>query len=320
MREEFVGKTIYFWGDSITNHGFYLYDMRAYFQTQEEKCFCFNRGLGGNRTVTAQHMLDTEFGKENPDYAIICLGVNDIGTWLYDTDKIAQTAAEREKRDKEYFDGLRVIVDGLLQRGITPILCSPFAVNERIVEKENIQTILDNREKLSSTSPISYTQEKYRNMGDGLARYAKGVEEMAKAQGLLFFDVFDATRKLCFEKEGLFNDDGVHYSRFGHSQLAKMFLGFFGCSSLPDVFETTAINDEIFQMERIERAIHALPWMHYNPYFGVFTQEEIEACAHRCLADEKTSQTLRFQCQCYLERRNDVEKLREQIRQLTYSM
>ena len=140
MKKEFVGKKICFLGDSITNQGYYLYNLRSAFQGKEEKCHVFNRGVAGNRAIMAQHILDDEVFWLNPDYAIICFGGNDLGVWLYDSIKPVtdEVIAKRKARDDEYIKAHEILIEKFNEKGIKTVIMSPYAVNEFIVEREDI--------------------------------------------------------------------------------------------------------------------------------------------------------------------------------------
>ena len=114
MKKEFVGKTIVLLGDSITEHGFYTYNLRSYFQGKEEKCYIFNRGTGGNRAVMAPYILSDEIRELKPDYIVISFGANDIGIWLYDARKVVsdKLLLERKLRDDEYYASIAITTTG----------------------------------------------------------------------------------------------------------------------------------------------------------------------------------------------------------------
>lgn len=57
MKKTFLNKRICILGDSITSHGFYIYDMRSYIRGATEKCTVYNRGTGGNRVDMAKALL-----------------------------------------------------------------------------------------------------------------------------------------------------------------------------------------------------------------------------------------------------------------------
>ena len=105
MDTKFINKSICFLGDSITEHGHYLYDIRSYFHNKPEKVFVHNCGTGGNRAIMAQYILDKEIEVYNPDFVVISFGVNDMGVWLYDSNKtVTERLLEKRKaRDDEYY-------------------------------------------------------------------------------------------------------------------------------------------------------------------------------------------------------------------------
>ena len=115
MKGEFIGKRIYVLGDSITQHGYYLYDLRSYFHGKNEKCYFFNRGVGGNTAFMCKEILSWEIGEKPPDYAFVNFGINDMYIWLYDytNEETPELIAKRRKHDEEYFHSISMIVEWL---------------------------------------------------------------------------------------------------------------------------------------------------------------------------------------------------------------
>lgn len=318
MRASFVGKTICILGASVVEHGEFIYNIRSYFHGKKEKCFVYNRGTGGNRAIMAQYILDDEIRGMNPDYVIVTFGANDAGIWLYDNDKpvTEEFLKKRKLRNQEYYLGIRLVVDMLKERGIKPIIMSPYAVNELLIEKEDIKTLCDNKEKEDYIGPSFYTRATFRNINCAFKEYAKALNVIAKDNGVEYIPMFEKSYDYIIKDDGYFWDDGVHYTSKGHAMLAKIILEFFGCTVNNIDFEKTAENDEIRKWEKIERDAgyirRATP---FNPIFGNFEESVIKERAEQLT--KHSEQWLRSVGNSYLEYGDRIDELRERIFSLT---
>ena len=320
MRKEFIGKTLCFIGDSILQHGHYIYNLRAYFQGKKEKCFVYNRGVGGNRAVMAKYILDDEFSQLNPDYAVVCFGVNDLGIWLYDSFKpITQELLQKRKaRDDEYIGAFEQLIDELTARGIKPIIMSPYAVNEFLVETEEIETVNDNKEKEDEIKPSFYKRKTFQNINDGLRGYAQRLETLCKQKGVEFWDIFALTYEKMPNYPEMFGKDGIHYTKDkGHEEIAKSILQCLGCE-VPESFVQTAENDKIYEMEQFERSIgYIARCTPMNGYFGEHTESDIVAYANAIKDDESVYAGARNSAMNYLAHRHELPQIQAEIKRLT---
>ena len=318
MKKEFVGKTIYFLGDSITAHGHYIYNLRSYFHKNCQKCFVYNRGTGGNRVIMSQYILDDEIKGKQPDYVIVCFGANDLGIWLYDSKKkvTPELLKNRKARDDEYFLGYRIIVKMIKERGAIPVIMSPFAVDQLLTEREDIETLADNDEKEDYIGPSFYKRKTFENINAALKGYAENLEKIAKETGALYIPLFEKTYEKMLSEAGMFGADGIHYTEDkGHSVIAEVLLDFFGCER-PFTFEKTSDNDEIFKLEQLERRAgnlrRATP---FNPIFGEFSEEQIrQAAIKAAAAPEKWRKNIG---EAYLKYGDKIFELREKIFEMT---
>ena len=320
MRKEFIGKTIAFIGDSITQHGHYIYHLRAYFQGKKEKCFVYNRGVGGNRAIMAQYILDDEICSLTPDYAVICFGVNDLGIWLYDSLKpITQEVLKKRKaRDDEYIKAYEILIDELTAKGIKPIVASPYAVDNFIVENEEIETVADNNEKEDEIKPSFYKRKTFQNINEALKGYSNRLQALCVQKGVEFWDFFLETYKQMQTDRGLYSKDGIHFSQDkGHSVLAQTVLKFLGCE-IPGGFTKTAENDKIFEMEQFERSIgYIARCTPMNRLFGDYTEEDIVAYANKIKDDESVYSGSRISAKNYLAHRHELPQIQAEIKRLT---
>lgn len=318
MKKEFIGKTICFLGDSITSHGHYLYNLRSYFHNNNEKCFVYNRGTGGNRVIMSQYILDDEIKGMNPDYVVVGFGCNDLGIWLYDAKKeiTSELLQKRKARDDEYLLGYRIILKMIKERGITPIVMSPFAVDQLLVEREDIETLADNNEKEDYIGPSFYKRKTFENINSALAGYAREIKKIAQELGALYIPMHEQTYKKMLTERGMFGADGIHYTvDKGHAEIAKVVLEFLGCEQSFE-FERNEGNDKIFELEQIERRAgnirRATP---YNPMFGNFSEEQIRKVAQEL--KDSPEQWRKNIGEAYLAYNDKIPEIREQIFDLT---
>ncbi len=263
MKDLFKDKTIAFFGDSIAEQGYFCYNVRSRLREVGERVRVFNRGVGGTRAVMAKYMLEEEVYPLKPDVVFVSYGANDIGIWLYDAKKAETTELleKRRARDEEYLASLREIVLALKARGITPICQTPYPVNERLLEREGIDTIADNDEKEDYIGPSFYKRATFENINRGLRGYAERVKEMCRELSVEVVDVFSYIHKASLEVDGLFIDDGTHYTELGHAYIARCLLDFMGveCDGLdfhryPDLDEARRLEELIRDIMMYRRA------------------------------------------------------------------
>ena len=321
MNSQFIGKTIVFLGDSNTEHGHYIKYLRAYFHGKKEKCTFFNRGTGGNRAVMAPYILDEEIKELTPDYICISFGGNDLGYWLYDARKVVTPAliAERNKRNYEFFEGYKSTVKAIKERGITPIIFSPFAKDELLFEKDDVETIADNDEKAVNMDSGFYTKKTYRNINCALRVYAEKLKELALDENLLYVPTFEKTYQNMLKYRGLFRDDGAHYSfGDGHKSIAKIILEFLGCE-VPEDFKVIEENELLEQLIQNERHAGFIRRTSCSAFYGDIPETVVEEKARECLK-EKDSEWLVSVGTNYFKYKGKMDQLRLEIKERTENL
>lgn len=322
MVDLYKNKTFCLIGDSIMEHGFYTYNLRAYFQNSTDKCYFYNRGVAGNRAIMAQYLLDDDVFWTEPDYAVICFGANDMGVWLYDslipvTDEIL---SDRKKRDDEYILAHQILIDKLKENGIKPIIMSPYCVDEFITETEDVQTVTDNDEK-EVLRPSFYKRKTFQNINEGFKGYNKRLKELAEKNDVIFWDMFSATYEKMLTTRGLYFADGIHYSKdSGHALLANIILGFLGCDGAQS-FEKTVDNDKVFELEQFERSVGFISrCTPMNAHFGVHTEKDVIDHAEKVLADSNTYERGRFCAENYLKHHHELDDIKQRLKQAVKSL
>ena len=318
MEKIFNNKTICFMGDSITYNGKFIYDLRAYFQGKKDKPLIYNRGASGNRSIMLKDIFDGEIKGMNPDYVVVNFGVNDVGIWLYDSLKevTPELLEERKIRNDEYFRGIRESINIIKERGKMPIISSPFPVNELITEQEDIETVGDNKEKKDYLGPSFYKRATFRNINGALKYYADTLKEIAKEEGVLYLPAFETLYPITLEVEGMFTEDGIHYTKTGADYIAKTILESFGYDIAEPIFKQTPENDEIARIELLERRAGCIRRGHpYHPMFGDYTDEQVFEHARELL--KSPTDWLRAMAQVTLDYYYKIDELRETIFKMT---
>ena len=318
MGKNFDNKTICFMGDSITYNGKFIYDLRAYFQGKQDKPLMYNRGASGNRSIMVKDIFVKEIENMNPDYVVVNFGVNDAGIWLYDSLKevTPELLEERKIRNDEYFRGIRESIEIIKANGIAPIISSPFPVNELIVEKEDVETVGDNKEKKDYIGPSFYKRATFRNINGVLRYYAEQVKIIASEMGAMYLPAFETLYPITLEVDGIFKEDGIHYTQTGADYIAKMLLEFFGYEINEPIFKQTAENDEIARIELLERRAGCIRRGYpFHPMYGDFTDEQVFEHARELL--KSPTDWLRAMAQVTLDYYYKIDELRETLFKMT---
>jgi lysophospholipase L1-like esterase len=314
FNKDFKNKKIVFLGDSIMADGRYMHNMRAYMHDKEDRCYILNSGIGGNRADMAFDLLDVEVFADKPDYCLVCFGANDIGGWLYGANVVVdeKNLEERKTRNNNYFNGIDHICTRCKENGVTPILMSPYATNQRIIEKDNIQTLGDNKEKAEKLGSSFYKQESLKNVNGALRLYRDFLKKYAEEhEGVIFLDMFEKSFEVMMNDTDLFNDDGVHYSEKGHKHLAKIILELFGYENVSLEFIHGEGAEDVWNAEKLDRNGKFVRYNQFNAVNGPSTiQDHIDWC-NKTLANEKEPMWLKNSCKAYLENYNKFEENRK---------
>ena len=313
MKEEFRNKKICFLGDSIIQNGEFINCLRSYFQnnTCQTSPLFFNRGLGGNRSIMAQALLEDEVITLRPDYCFVHYGVNDLGIWLYDSDKeeTETLLQEREERNRLFFKGIENVVKTLKEKGIKPVLISPCAVNERLVERNEIQTVKDNKEKEKLINNSFYKKKTFKNINLALRAYNEKLKTYAKDENIGYVDVFSRMLFLLENSEKLYGADGIHLTEVGQQELAKIILQYLSCKNIPEMFPKDEWVEQLAEIEKTERKIQYVKWAVFHPSLG-YDVTEVEKNARQKLQEKDLSVFLKDAIRTYLQYNGNVEGLR----------
>ena len=270
---DFEGKSLFFIGDSITEGGGFFTYLRAHFQKTGRKIFLHNKGIPGFTTKLTKTSIEEDLSLYTPDYAVISFGCNDVMPCLYDSrcELTEKWQALRLQRKEEYKEGIVYLTRVLRERGITPIFCSPFCVNENIVESEYIETVADNKEK-GGIDYGFYTKKTFSAINEALKELREYICDYATQNGYAFWDLF--TQTLACTNGDCFEQDGLHYTREGHKQIAKcMLLNMYGEQLEEVVFDESLLR--IAEREKDERAYYFVKYNIMKEHYAQLSDVEL---------------------------------------------
>ena len=279
LKEKYRNKLIACVGASNTQGGEWVYAMRGYVKTQTEKCYFLTRGVAGNRASLAKYMVDEDVFCDKPDYAIISFGANDLGIWLYEEEKgeTPEILEERAKRNKDHFDSIVEIFDRCVERGITPIYATAAAMNERLVETGDIETVGDNKEKADLLKKNFYKQENFKRINKGLRALADMMKAYCEEKGYGFIDILKESRDAMLTTDGMYKEDGIHCTQKGHDVTARAILKFLGYEDPNNEFKYVRHQD-LDELQNLERSYCASEFF-LRPTFVPYGTPDIErAC------------------------------------------
>ena len=313
MNKQFENKRICFLGASTIQNGGFIACLRSYYSQEGYKRlpYFFNRGLGGNRAIMVKALLCDEVLSLQPDYCFILFGLNDMGIWLYDSNEkeTAELLQERKERDELFYKGIFETVKELKTHGIVPILISTLAVNERLMEREDIETVADNKEKGRMIGDGFYKRKTFANINQKLRTYSERLKQYAKSENIDFIDGFDYFYSLLDNASELYREDGIHLTEYGQGMIARMILEFFDCENIPEKFQMSAYAKRLLEIEKTERNIQYVKWAIFHPDLGYKT-DEMEQNARRKLQQNNLSKKARESIEDYLQYGGRVDELR----------
>ncbi len=317
MKKEFIDKDVYFIGDSITAHGFYINDCNAYMKTESENCRLFNRGYGGARSSVALGYIEDEIKDICAgDVAFLSFGVNDMGVWLYDglKEETPELLEKREARLNVCIDGYRKLIEILRAEGISPVIFITIAANQYLAERENIQTVADNKEKEDYIGPSFYTRKTYARINDGIARLCSKLSDLSEQEGVPFLSCFEYFKEVsATEGDKIYGPDGIHLTEYGHSLLAKRVLEFMGCEDVPETFDGLARCDEVIALTNAEREPGWLPCILCEGDLA-----RANELAAQILSDKNSSERYLRSAKGYLEKYKNRHSARKAIKKAVY--
>lgn len=193
-------KKILFFGDSITqmgiNKGGYIDKINdAIFKAKRSDEYeLIGAGIGGNKVYDLYLRLESDVLEKNPDIVLIYVGINDV--WH----KTSGIGTDIEKYEQFY----RAILKKLIDKGITPIVCTPTVIGE----------------KPNNANPQDEDLNAYSDVIRKLSKeYGIGLVDLRKA-----FADYELKNNTTSLHQGLLTTDGVHLSVAGNQLVADEML------------------------------------------------------------------------------------------------
>ncbi len=213
------GDRMVFLGDSITQQQIYTRYVMNYFALRhpEMEVEFRNAGVGGDTAVGAIKRLDEDVLDLRPDVVSICFGMNDAGYTKFE-----------DERYERYMAGMTVLLSELKRVGAKAVLLTPGPVDPDEAD--------------------DWLDAKVYN--ETLARYAKGVKELAARKDLPVYDIHELmlgvqTRAKADDPEFTMIPDAVHPSPPGQALMAYALLKALGCEAQASGLEIDAATGKV---------------------------------------------------------------------------
>jgi len=184
--DDFSGKTILFYGDSLTAFGTWPLSV-----SEEMNTYLLNTATGGINTKEALERFDRFVTNREADYVTLCFGMNDL---LMQVKNVPQVKPDKFK------ENLKTMCEKIEEMGAVPLLLTSSYLDE---------------DKFYSSQ--GQKESNYAGVGGPLAwldTYNEKTRELAEEEGYHLIDI----RKACDEyspKEFL-SADGIHLGELGN--------------------------------------------------------------------------------------------------------
>lgn len=193
---------VVFIGDSITYANNFVSRIFAYYLENfpELHVRFTNAGISGGTAASALLYLDESLA-ENPDYAVITLGVNDSEFYRLTKGESPERNAALERALERYSDGIEKLIGEFDRRNVMCILCTPAPYAEF----------------------YETGKKPCRGAHALLLMYAERIRELAARHCLPVVD-FHANLSELYLDERLYLSDHIHPNNAGQARMAECFL------------------------------------------------------------------------------------------------
>ncbi len=307
-------------GDSITEMGYWIYNINSYMAANDSNIRLYNCGIGGNSADMAVYYTEDEVLWLCPETVLIMFGANDVGQHLYkkgqwendftDEGRIEEIA----RRRKNYISSIDIICKMLSQRGVQIILMTPVPFN--FADDENVNHDIDKEIKL----------------------YAENLKSYAGKERIPLIDLYNIFLDIK-ENAEIYMNDGIHPNKNGHKIITAAVMRQLGSdASIPQndrelkafIINKTSENDKRFEIEQILRKCALLDWGKFHPlhedrygYFGSWHEIAI-GMVKRCIENHlewwENREWLESATLNYITNRPIREELRKKLIDITENM
>jgi lysophospholipase L1-like esterase len=195
------GDKLVFWGDSITDFGYYVPFVQMALAIKEpgKTIDVHNAGVGGDTVERAMVRLDYDVLAFKPAYVFVCLGTNDLGGEQYVSTEFSKA---KQARIDVALRNLAAALDKIKDSGAKPVLLGLTAYDQYSLD-------------LKSARYPNYN-------ATGKAKLNEGIAKLAAGKGVPFVDIFTPMTKAESEHPELHlsGPDRVHPNRAGHLLVA----------------------------------------------------------------------------------------------------
>lgn len=200
--------TIVFWGDSITDFGWYVpyVQLGLALKFREKHVSAINAGVGGDTTGRAMIRLDFDVFRFEPQYVVSALGENDLGRNLYTT---PDPIPSKERCLEQACRNLANAITRIRDAGAEAIVLAPTAFDQY--------------------SDLKATNYPYYNTY-GKAKLSSELHRLAQEKETPFIDVFSPMTAIINHDPDshICGNDRIHPSRTGHLVIALEIVKAFG--------------------------------------------------------------------------------------------
>ena len=155
-------------------------------------------------------------------------------------------------------------------------------------------------------------------MAEKVEIYNAFLKQLAEDEGVPFFETYSKIYDIMINQtEGIYKSDGIHITIKGNCYVAKAILENFGYEDVPLEFTCDAQNEEIKNVEAVERSARFLKNNFFNRVNGEFTEKDIEREAQKILDDETQPTWMKNSAKNYIENYKNRFELRDKVIELT---
>ncbi|KKR03523.1 MAG: Lipolytic enzyme, G-D-S-L [Candidatus Uhrbacteria bacterium GW2011_GWF2_39_13] len=227
---------VVFYGDSITQGGWYLYYIQLFYATRfpDMRITIENAGVSGASATTSLPRLESDVLSSKPDIVYIMFGMNDVGRNYYRVSNPNQKTMEaREKSLETYKNKMNETIKRIKASGASPVILTPSPYNQYGMHI-NVENFVECNEGLIKCAEIAKALA-LENNSPAVDIHSPMTELLVKYPELKF-----AAR------------DRIHPGKFGHMIMAYYILL---SQNVPGLVCKATIDVKTKSVENIEKCL-----------------------------------------------------------------